>query len=66
MSLLCLNNGYFATKVKTNSQEFIFESKIRKAIDDYETNTVTLNGVKYVVGDGMNDLELDKTNCIVQ
>ena len=66
MSLLCLNNGYFATKVKTNSQEFMFESKIRKAIDDYETNTVTLNGIKYVVGDGMNDLELDKTNSIVQ
>ena len=66
MSLLCLNNGYFATKVKTNSQEFMFESKIRKAIDDYETNTVTLNGVKYVVGDGMNDLELDKTNSTVQ
>ena len=37
MSLLCLNNGYFATKVKTNTKEFMFESKIRKAIDDYES-----------------------------
>lgn len=66
MSLLSLNNGYYATKVKTDEGEFIFESKIRKAIDDYEINTVTLNGVKYVVGEGSNDLELDKTNSITQ
>ncbi len=65
MENICINNGYFATKVKTANKEFIFESKVTKALDKYEANLI-LDGYKYKVGVGSNDLELDKTVSFTQ
>lgn len=62
---ICINNGYFATKVKTDTQEFQFESKVTKALDKYEANLI-LAGEMHRVGAGSNDLELDKTNSFTQ
>ena len=65
MENICINNGYFATKVKTESKEFMFESKVTKALDKYEANLI-LDGSMYKVGAGSNDLELDKTISFTQ
>lgn len=65
MENICINNGYFATKVKTASKEFMFESKVTKALDKYESNFI-LDGAMYKVGAGANDLELDKTISFTQ
>lgn len=65
MENICINNGYFATKVKTSSKEFMFESKVTKALDKYDANLV-LDGAMYKVGSGNNDLELDKTISFTQ
>lgn len=65
MENICINNGYFATKVKTASKEFMFESKVTKALDKYEANLI-LDGAMYKVGAGSNDLELDKTISFTQ
>nr|DAT81672.1 MAG TPA: hypothetical protein [Caudoviricetes sp.] len=65
MENICINNGYFATKVKTANKEFMFESKVTKALDEYDTNLL-LDGEGYQVGAGSNDLELDKTISFTQ
>ena len=65
MENICINNGYFATKVKTAGKEFMFESKVTKALDKYEAN-LTLDNEMYRVGVGSNDLELDKTMSFTQ
>ncbi len=65
MENISINNGYFATKVKTSTKEFKFESKVKKALDKYESNFV-LNGELYSVGTGSNALELDKTDSFTQ
>lgn len=65
MENVCINNGYFATKVKTKEKEFMFESKVTKALDKYEANLI-LDGAMYKVGAGSNDLELDKTISFTQ
>lgn len=65
MENISINNGYFATKVKTSNKEFMFESKVTKALDKYDTNLV-LGGENYNVGSGSNDLELNKTMSFTQ
>lgn len=65
MENISINNGYFATKVKTDSQEFMFESKVTKALDKYEANLI-LDGEMYRVGAGNTDLELDKRMSFTQ
>lgn len=65
MENICINNGYFAIKVKTDTKEFMFESKVSKALDKYDVN-LTLDGNQYKVGSGSNDLELDKTTSFTQ
>lgn len=65
MENICINNGYFATKVKTANKEFQFESKVTRALDKYEANLI-LDGAMYKVGAGSNDLELDKTISFTQ
>lgn len=65
MENICINNGYFATKVKTHTKEFQFESKVSKALDKYNAN-LTLGEELYKVGSGNNDLELDKTTSFTQ
>lgn len=65
MSIVSINNGYFATKVKTDSQEFMFESKVEKCTDDYR-NSVLVNGQLVSVGAGSRDIDLDKTSSLVQ
>lgn len=65
MENICINNGYFATKVKTTNKEFQFESKVTKALDKYDANLL-LDGEMYSVGNGSNDLELNKTMSFTQ
>lgn len=66
MAIISINNGYFATKVKTDTKEFMFESKVQPPIDGTESNTVCVEGKKLVVGTGNTNIDLDKTNSIVQ
>ncbi len=66
MASISINNGYWGTKVKTDTQEFIFESKIQPSVDDYDYNVINLNGKNIVVGKGTNDIELNKTTSEVQ
>lgn len=65
MDNISINNGYFATKVKTSTVEFMFESKVTKATDKYDTNLM-LDGECYNVGNGNSDLELNKTISFTQ
>ncbi|PHV72205.1 hypothetical protein CS063_01650 [Sporanaerobium hydrogeniformans] len=65
MENMCINNGYFATKVRTDTKEFMFESKVTKALDKYESN-LKIAGEQYKVGSGNHDLELDKTTSFTQ
>ncbi len=65
MENISINNGYFATKIKTDTKEFQFESRVTKALDKYEANLV-LDGEVYRVGAGSNDLELNKTMSFTQ
>ena len=66
MANVSINNGYWGTKVKTDTQEFMFESKIQPSLDDYDYNVLNLNGKSVVVGKGLNDIELNKTTSEVQ
>lgn len=66
MRIVCVNNGYANTKVKSATGEIIFESRIREAIDIYETNVVSVGGKSLVVGDGQLDVDLNKTNSTTQ
>lgn len=66
MGIVCINNGYANTKVKSLSGEYIFESKTRNMVDRYDTNVVNVDGTSLVVGDGSLDIELDKTISTTQ
>lgn len=65
MGIISINNGYHATKVIQDNKRWKFESKIETMIDDYGTG-VSINGIKYKVGVGNRDIDLDKSNNIVQ
>lgn len=65
MENICINNGYWGTKVKTDTKEFMFESKVSKASDKYDTN-IMIDKERYKVGVGSSDLELNKTMSLTQ
>lgn len=65
MGIISINNGYWATKVITSKERFIFDSKAELAADEY-TNTFIVDGNKYKVGEGRRDIGLDKSANVIQ
>lgn len=49
MKLICVNAGYYNTKVKTIEKETIFESKVQ--LNDDTTRHIIEDGEKYEVGE---------------
>lgn len=67
MSFICLNNGYYNTKIiKENGKEHQFETAIQKAYLPDEKNTIKYNEQLYIVGTGDHDTNADKTASLVQ
>lgn len=62
--LLCVDNGYGKTKVKTNNRLYMFDSKVQTAINNDGT-IIQLNGIDYQIGTGQDDICLDKSNSLV-
>ncbi len=65
MGIISINNGYWATKVITSKERFIFDSKAELATDEY-TNTFLVDGTNYKVGEGRRDIGLDKSANNIQ
>lgn len=64
MRLLCVDNGYGDTKVKTSDRLYKFNSKVQQAINN-EGTVIQFNGVNYQIGLGQDDICMDKSNSIV-
>ena len=56
-----INLGYANTKVIYGNRPMIFESRISNYCDEELKNTICVDGNRYAVGVGTNDLEMDKT-----
>ena len=67
MNYICINNGYYNTKVCDRQGNInIFDSSVSKAFDNNARETVEIDGVTYEVGKGNKDINLDKTQSITQ
>ena len=67
MSFICVNNGYYNTKIITqDNKQHCFRTAIQKSLTEYDKNVVELNGERYIVGSGKHDLKLDKSTSKVQ
>lgn len=66
MKLCAIDNGYQATKVKTEDKKYRFYSRIQKTQGEFkEKNTIKFEGESYTVGTGKDDLMMNKTEGIV-
>lgn len=64
--LVCVDNGYDSTKVRTNNMITKFKSRIEKATGEhFEKDVIEYNGEKYIVGQGTDDISNDKTQGLV-
>lgn len=52
--LICINAGYYNTKVKTLNGEYIHESKIQK--NDDAGRYIVIDNEKYEIGEGVRDI----------
>lgn len=66
MSAICINSGFYNTKLVVGNEKHIFESAIQPSISLYDKNVVVIEGQKYVVGQGEHDITLDKTTNLTQ
>lgn len=64
MQLLCVDNGYGNTKIKTSNRLYQFPSKVQSAINQDGT-IIQLNGIDYQVGIGQDDIDMDKSKSLV-
>lgn len=61
MKLICVNAGYYNTKVKTIEKETIFESKVQ--LNDDTTRHIIEDGEKYEGGWGKFIVKMPKPLC---
>jgi len=54
MKFLCVNAGYYNTKIKSMSGECIYESKIQ--VNDDASKYIIIDNVKYEIGEGKRDI----------
>lgn len=54
MKLICVNAGFYNTKIKTNEREEIFESKIQ--INDDARQYILSDDICYEIGEGNHDI----------
>ena len=60
-SCICsTNTGYSNTKIIYDNKPIIFESKVSKYCDEDLRKTILLNGERFAVGVGTNDLDMNK------
>lgn len=55
-----INLGYANTKVIYENKPMIFESKVSNYCDEELKNTIFIDGTRYAVGVGTNDLDMNK------
>ena len=65
-NLLAINVGYGKTKFCYNNKQYCFDSKISDYTDEDISKTILYKGKRYAIGDGVNCLDLDKSNSEFQ
>jgi plasmid segregation protein ParM len=63
LRIVCIDNGYGDTKVKTENKLYKFTSKIQPAMNN-DGSIIKYNGASYQVGTGHDDIIVDKSNSI--
>ena len=63
MILVCIDNGYGDTKVKTLDRLYKFSSKIQPVMNN-DKNILKYNGTIFQVGTGHDDIMTDKSNSL--
>ena len=63
---VAMNLGYGNTKLMFDNEKIIFNSTVSSYIDEPYNETILLDGTRYVIGKGINKLDLDKSTTLHQ
>ena len=64
--IIAINLGYYNTKIKHSNKLYIYKSQVCHYVDEDISKTITIDNIRYVIGDGREDLSLDKSKSDTQ